>query len=95
MPTLPPEQLVAVLADFGNHPLAPYEFYYRSRYVASNWWASSRLAGFVHEVLKKEDDSVDLYGPDSESGMLGKAIVDAFGKDVMAENAVFLSCICL
>ncbi len=89
-PTLPPAQLVAAFADFGNHPLAPYEFYYRSRYVASNWWASSRLAGFVHEVLKREDDSVDLYGPDSEGGMLGKAIVDAFGKDVIEEDAVFL-----
>ena len=89
-PALPPDQLIAVFDDFSNHPLAPWEFHYQSRNVASKWWSSSRLAGFLYEALNTDDDNPEVYLPDSEAGMLGKAIVTAFGEDVMAQDTVFL-----
>ena len=49
-PTLPPEQLISAFEDFSNHPLAPYEHHYVSRFVVTNWWASSRLASFLYAL---------------------------------------------
>ena len=89
-PALPPERLIAVFEDFPNQPLAPWEFHYRSRHVASKWWSWSRLAGFLYEALKTDEDNPEVYLPDSEGGMLGKAIVTAFGEDVVAHDTVFL-----
>ena len=89
-PTLPPEQLIAAFEDFGNHPLASYEFYYRSRYVASKWWTPSRVASLFFAALKENEDDSANYGPDSEGGLLGKAIVDAFAKDVLGQDAAFV-----
>ena len=90
-PALPPEQLPAVFADFANHPLAPWEFHYRSRQVASQWWSWSRLAGFLYETLKKDEEHQDVYLPNSEGGLLGKAILTAFGEDVIARDTVFIA----
>ena len=90
-PALPPEQLTAVFEDFANHPLAPWEFHYRSRQVASKWWSWSRLAGFLYEALKSDEENQDVYLPDSEGGTLGKAILTAFGEDVMARDTVFIA----
>ena len=89
-PTLPPEQLIAAFEDFGSHPLAFYEFYYRSRYVASKWWTPSRVAGLFFAALKENEGDSGNYGPDSEGGLLGKAIVDAFAKDVLGQDAAFV-----
>lgn len=89
-PALPPDQLIAVFEDFANHPLAPWEFHYRSRQVAAKWWSWSRLASFLYEALKSGEDNPGIYLPDSEGGMLGKAILTAFGEHVMAHDSVFL-----
>ena len=88
-PTIPPAQLAAVFESFENHPLAAYEHYYDSCYVASQWWASSRLAGYLYQVLKSNENSQEDYGPSSERGQLGQAIVDAFAKEAMAQEAAF------
>lgn len=90
-PVVPPEQLIATFESFPSQPLARYEAYYRSRDAASSWWAGSRLIGFMHEVLKR-DTPVDAtkYGPGSERGELGKAIVDAFAADVTSTGAEFI-----
>lgn len=85
-PAIPPRQTIAVYQRFENHPLASFERHYQSSDVARRWWVSSRLAGFMFEVLKPDED----YGPASERGMLGQAIVDAFAADVMASEAAFL-----
>ncbi len=90
-PALPPEQLIAVFEDFADHPLAAWEFHYGSRQVAAQWWSRSRLAGFLYEALKPEGDAQDVYLPDSEGGMLGKAILTAFGQDVMARDSLFIA----
>ena len=84
-PAIPPEQTIAVYESFDNHPLAAYEHHYQSSDAARRWWISSRLAGFLFEVLKPDEN----YGPSSERGMLGKAIVDAFAADAMARGAAF------
>ncbi len=90
-PALPPEQLVAVFEDFASHPLAAWEFHYHSRQVAAQWWSQSRLAGFLYEALKPAQDEQNVYLPESEGGMLGKAIVSAFAEDVMAQDSVFVA----
>lgn len=89
-PALPPEELIAVFESFENHPLAPYEHYYQSRHVAGRWWTSSRLAAFIYEALKQQNEEMqEDWGPGSERGMLGQAIVDAFAADAAAHDAAF------
>ncbi len=90
LPALPPERMVATFEAFSNHPLAAYEDYYRSRDVVSKWWLSSRLGAFIYEVTKAQEGASQAdYGPASERGMLGKAIVDAFAADVAERAADF------
>ena len=89
-PTLHPEEMIAVYESFENHPLTPYEAYYQSRNIVGRWWAASRLAAFVFEVLKQQNEEMrEDWGPDNERGMLGQAIVDAFAADVTAHDATF------
>lgn len=89
-PTLPPELLIAAFEDFGNHPLARYEYHYESRYIVSNWWATSRLASLVYAALKSDPIDIGMYERDTDGGQLGKAIIDAFAKDVAGNNAAFV-----
>ena len=91
-PTIPVEQIMTVYESFKRHPLAEHEYYYQSREAASSWWSFSRLAAFLYAVLMpKDDDGEDDYGPASERGMLGKAIVDAFAADVIKRGADFFA----
>ena len=91
-PVMPPEQIADVFESFESHPLAEHEYHYQSRDTAPRWWAFSRLASYLHEVLKQpenDEDSQGDYGPASERGMLGKMIVDAFANDVKEHAAAF------
>ena len=90
VPTLPPEQLMAVFENFSDHPLAPYEYYYQSRYRAARWWSASRLLSLVFEALRPTEDMPDIYTPGSEGGELGKAIIDAFARDVLRNGSEFV-----
>ncbi len=89
-PALPPQRLIAAFEDFGNHPLARYEYHYASRYAASNWWASSRLASLLYATLKSDFDDLDIYGRDTEGGRIGNAILDAFARDAADHHANFV-----
>lgn len=90
VPALPPERMVATFEAFATHPLAAFEDYYRSRDVVSKWWLSSRLGAFIYAVTKAQEGASGAdYGPASERGMLGKAIVDAFAADVAERAADF------
>ena len=83
VPVLPPERMVATFEAFATHPLAAYEAYYQSRDIVSKWWRGSRLAAFMHELSQAQESAAETdYGPTSERGDLGKAIVDAFAADV-------------
>jgi len=90
VPTLPPEQLMDVFENFSEHPLAPFEFYYQSRFTATRWWAGIRLFSLVFEALRQAEDEPDIYRPGSEGGELGKAIIDAFAQDVLESGAEFV-----
>lgn len=90
-PVVPPEQLIATFESFASHPLARHEAYYPGRDTADNWWFGSRLIAFVHELMKQNAPlDANSYGPGSERGDLGKAIVDAFAQDVKATGADFI-----
>ena len=90
-PAIPIEQLAAVYESFAYHPLAAHEAHYTGRYTVGQWWQSSRLAWFLFAALKQEDarESWESAGPDSERGMVGQAIIDAFAADVLAREAAF------
>lgn len=90
VPTIPPEELMEVFENFSAHPLAPYEFYYQSRFQAARWWSASRLLSLVFEALRQADDEPGIYTPGSEGGELGKAIVDAFAQDALDAGAEFI-----
>ena len=79
-PTMPPEQIADVFESLESHPLVEHEYHYSPR-----WWSFSRLATFLHVALTPRDN----YGPASERGMLGQAIVDAFATDVKESGAAF------
>ena len=90
-PVIPPQQLLATFENFASHPLATYEAYYPSRDAASSWWSGSRLLAFVHAMSKAQTPPKAAdYGPGSERGELGKAIVDAFAADVAGTGADFI-----
>jgi len=89
-PAIPPEQLMVVFENFKDHPLAPYEFYYQSRFQVARWWSASRLLSLVFEALRRADDEPGIYRPGSEGGELGKAILDAFAQDVLDAGAEFI-----
>ena len=88
-PTLPPEQLITAFERFGNHALAQYEYFYGSRYVVTNWWASSKLASLLYAALKQGEEDGQIYSEDAEGGQLGRAIIDAFASDVAENDATF------
>ena len=92
-PAVPPDELMEVFEAFDSHQLAAHEAYYEGRNVAAPLWKVSRLAGLVYAVadrLYSASTPAETYGPDSERGKLGKAIVDAFAADVAIEGASFV-----
>ena len=89
VPTLPPAELKQVYSSFASHPLAAYEAHYESREFVSQWWAASRLASFINALVTSHDSARLDYGPGSERGELGKAIVNAFAESVKSDGAEF------
>lgn len=92
-PALPPEEIIDAFENFDSHPLAAFEAYYRGRGVSSALWNISKLAGLVYVALENLESKLSpeqIYGPDSERGRLGKAIVEAFAADVADEGASFI-----
>lgn len=90
-PAIPPEELVATFESFASHPLSAHEGYYRSREYIRQWWSGSKLASMIHAIVNQQlaDEEVK-YGPESERGRLGKAIVAAFADDVGAAGKPFI-----
>lgn len=90
-PAIPPDRLLQTFETFDSHPLSFHEAYYRSRDYVGQWWSHSKLASMIYATVNRqlEDDKVN-YGPESERGRLGKAIVEAFAADVRAEGKPFI-----
>lgn len=90
-PAIPPKELIATFKAFSSHPLYVHEAYYRSRDYVPQWWSGSKLASLIYEVLNLNDEDEQVaYGPDSERGKVGKAIIDAFAADVLANEIPFI-----
>lgn len=90
-PAIPPVDLVETFESFRDHPLAVHEAYYSSRDYVKNWWSGSKLASYIYEVIKQQAEHEKVrYAPDSERARLGRAIVDAFAADVMAQGKAFI-----
>ena len=90
VPTLPTAELKSVYSSFASHPLAAFEAHYESHEFVSQWWAASRLASFINALVKSHGGARLDYGPGSERGELGKAIVDAFAESVKSSEAEFI-----
>ena len=90
-PTIPPGDLVDTFASFDDHPLAVHEAYFHSREYVKHWWSGSKLVSYINAVVNQQAEREQvLYGPDSERGRLGRAIVDAFAADVAAQGRAFI-----
>ncbi|MCY3778939.1 MAG: hypothetical protein OXG78_01400 [Chloroflexi bacterium] len=89
LPVVPPEELIQVYRNLGNHPLATYEFYYNSRHLSSEWWTESRLIVFVQDLLHRNTPSTDDYSRTSERVQLGISLIDALAAEVEESGGIF------
>ena len=92
-PALPPEALPGVFEAFDSHPLAAHEARYIDREFASWPLKASMLGRLAYHALNQlnpAESPAQIYGPNSERGQLGKAIVDAFAADVVDSGAQFI-----
>lgn len=90
-PAIPPEELIAIFESFDSHPMSAHEAYYRSRDYVGQWWSGSKLASMIFAIVNQQlEDEEVKYGPESERGKLGLAIVEAFAADVQAAGKPFI-----
>lgn len=91
-PALPPVDLMGAFEVFNSHPLSEHEAYFEGRDFTSPLWNASKLAGVAHvalDRLRAAAEPAKVYGPASERGQLGKAIVAAFAADAGSSDAIF------
>jgi hypothetical protein len=86
-PTLPPDALADLLADFERWPLAPYEAFYTP--VRRGPPGVPRLVTLLAARLAASPHEMDALSPGTEGGDLVMAIVDGFAADVAASGARF------
>lgn len=85
VPTIPPEQLLRVLAALEDDPLLAYERFYAPAF-APQWWLRMRTAAVLVALFGAEDP----WRLDAETRSLAGRIVEAFARDVEASGAAFL-----
>jgi hypothetical protein len=94
-PTPPPEDIPALLRDFGDSDLAQFETYYGSDYE-HHWWQASRLASVIIDTVFPPEaatgglPSADTLQLDSEKVQLSIAILQTFQTEVLDEGAQFM-----
>lgn len=93
-PAVPPDEIVALMADFENSPLSDYEYFYQSGYV-DHWYFESRLIGLFIGLrdLRREagiNDKTRFLRLNGEAAQLALAIIGAFHADVTADGADFM-----
>ena len=87
-PTVAPDRVPAVLANFETSPLRRFEFFYTDKY-RPYWWRRSKLLALLVDARKK-DDNVDIMRADGEGIQLTLAILDRFKNDVTVTGKPFL-----
>ena len=91
VPTIPPEQLPAIVADMGNWEHAAYEHFFERRDYERGLIWRSRLIGFVYEMFHAlADDQQYFYDPSEESTQVTLRILDTFQQDVKEMGGAFL-----
>jgi hypothetical protein len=85
-PTIPPEELPSLVADFDNSSLAEYEYFYNPEDYVNHWWLESRLVGFGLAMMESGERDRDL---DPELTRLAIAIAQDFEEDVESHDAQF------
>jgi len=97
-PTVPPEEMPALLGDFVNSPLADLEYHFQSEDYTHYWWLNSRLLSFALELgeeTKATDSSPRVrregfFDLDGEPVQLTLKIIEDFEVDVEAQGAEFV-----
>ena len=87
-PTVAPDKVPSVLANFETSPLRRFEFFYTDKY-RPYWWRKSKLLALLVDA-RKQDDTVDVMRADGEGIQLTLAILDRFKNDVGVTGKPFL-----
>jgi hypothetical protein len=93
-PALPPQDVPATLANFGQWPLAKYEASYAERY-ARRWYASSALISTATDLWKtrkglQTPDASHLYDADGDGMDITVRLLEIFREDVTRSGQAFL-----
>ena len=87
-PTIAPDHVPSVLANFETSPLRRFEFFYTDKY-RPHWWRMSKLLAVLASARQK-DDSVDVMRFDGEGIQVTLGILDRFKNDVSVTGKPFL-----
>ena len=97
VPTIPPEDLREVIANFDTSKLADDEYYYDPSDYADRIWRKSKLFSLIENRLERfvakqnaAQTEKSFYQLDQEGGRLALTIVNEFGADVEASDAKFM-----
>jgi hypothetical protein len=98
-PAPPPEEVLELVANFGESSLAGYEYFFDADDYVEPVWLKSKLFAliFTHleprlsRVLSGSQERMSIYDADSEAGRLALEILQAFREDVEASGARFIA----
>ncbi len=97
VPVLPPDTVADVLAQFPNHPLAPYEGFYSPEDFSPQWWNESIFATLLMDVIERkgivgysEANVFSKLSPQSEATQLMKAMVTQWSEELEAQGTAFV-----
>jgi hypothetical protein len=91
-PAVPFERLADYLRNYGASEVARYDRNYPPEDFEERPWNRSRLISTVIEFARRNRfNRVDPRAPESESGALSLALIDALRKEVEASGARFLT----
>ena len=90
VPTVPPEQLVDLIAHFPRWKYAPLEYFYDPDDYRDRPWLHSKLLAMISSVVRSRVEGDFSYAIDDEPARLTLAIVSQFGREVAAAGSRFV-----
>ena len=90
VPTLPPEQIPAVLARPTAWPLIDHEYFYRTEDYQGHLWLNSRLVGLMMEVTSPVETQPIFYDLTQEPANLTLKIITTFKNRAKDSGSDFL-----
>jgi hypothetical protein len=91
-PTVPVEQIPALIRDPAAWPLSAEDWFWRPGDFRLRWWRASRLAAYAENklgALTWRDEVTRFYRTDGPGGSLALAIVREFAREVEAAGSRF------